>query len=162
MMLMAGTTGGRRQRPAELDLVTLATHLERVVSLIRRLSPPGMSLTTASTMRALEQDGPSRLSDLAAREGVTQPAMTQLVTRLERDGYAERGGDPDDARVVRVRLTPRGANVLRERRETRARQLGDMLARLSTDEIEAIAAAMPALDRLIAMEHPTKTPGDVQ
>ena len=53
-------------------------------------------------------------------------------------------------------------DVLRERRDTRARQLGGMLARLSTDEIEAIAAAMPALDRLIAMEHPTKTPGDVQ
>lgn len=27
-----------------------------------------------------------RLSDLAVREGVTQPAMTQLVSRLERDG----------------------------------------------------------------------------
>ncbi|GIH18044.1 MarR family winged helix-turn-helix transcriptional regulator [Rugosimonospora africana] len=159
---MAGTTGRRRKHPAELDLVSLATHLERILSLIRRLSPPGMSLTTASTMRALEEGGASRLSDLAAREGVTQPAMTQLVTRLERDGYAERGGDPDDARVVRVRLTQRGAQVLRERREIRAQQLGGMLGRLSAEEVEAIAAAMPALDRLIAMGQSTPTPGDVQ
>lgn len=159
---MAGTTGEQRDRRAELDTVSLATHLERVMSLIRRLSPPGMSLTSASTMRALEERGPSRLSDLAAREGVTQPAMTQLVTRLERDGYAERGGDPDDARVVRVRLTPLGAQVLRDRRAARAQRLGGMLARLSAEDVEAIAAAVPALDRLIAMDHSTPTPGDVQ
>ncbi|WP_345638588.1 MarR family winged helix-turn-helix transcriptional regulator [Rugosimonospora acidiphila] len=148
--------------PAELDSVALAAHLERLLSLIRRLSPPDISLTTASTMRTLERDGPSRLSDLAVREGVTQPAMTQLVTRLARDGYAERRGDPADARVVRVWLTERGSAVLRHRRAERARRLAELLAQLPAGDVESITAAIPALDRLVDLGQTSPTSGEVR
>src|SRR5215475_13258120 len=102
----------------------LSVGLERLVSLLRRL-PPGndLSLTTASTLRRLEADGPQRLSELAAREGVTQPAMTQLVTRLERDGLARRLADRGDARAVLVSITAAGVERLRVRRATRAVRL---------------------------------------
>jgi DNA-binding MarR family transcriptional regulator len=144
-----------------VDAVALAGQLERVASLVRRLSPtPDISMTTASTMRALERDGPGRLSDLATREGVTQPAMTQLVTRLERDGYAERRGDPSDARVVLVHLTPLGGQVLRHRRAWRAERLAGLLAQLPPRDVESIAAAMPALERLTNMNQPTPISGD--
>ncbi|MBO0851067.1 MAG: MarR family transcriptional regulator, partial [Pseudonocardia sp.] len=82
-----------------------------------------MSLTTASTLARLDLTGPSRLSDLAAREGVTQPAMTQLVSRLERQGLAERRGHPDDRRVVMVHLTASGRSTLAQRRSHRADRL---------------------------------------
>ncbi len=82
--------------------------------LLRRDSQPsGLSLTAASTLRNLELNGPRRLTDLAADESVTQPAMTQLVSRLERDGLAERTTDPTDGRVVLVRVTPAGTALLR-------------------------------------------------
>jgi DNA-binding MarR family transcriptional regulator len=144
-----------------MDAVALAGQLERLAALVRRLGPaPELSMTTASTMRALEQGGPARLSDLAVREGVTQPAMTQLVTRLERDGYAERRGDPADARVVLVHLTPLGAEVLRHRRGRRAERLAGLLAQLPPRDVASIAAAMPALERLTNMNHTPPTPGD--
>jgi DNA-binding MarR family transcriptional regulator len=128
--------------------------LERVVSLIRRLAPPqGISLTAASTLRTLERSGPCRLSALAAFEGVTQPAMTQLVSRLERDGYAERRGDTDDGRVVMVHLTPAGEDLVSRRRDLRARRLAELTGRLSIDDRAAIAAALAALDRLTALHH---------
>src|SRR5437868_11839703 len=99
----------RDHGPAAADAYELATGLERLVALVRRLAPqPDISISTASTMRALETSGPCRLSDLAAREGVTQPAMTQLVSRLERDGHAQRRPGAADARVVLVHLTPAG------------------------------------------------------
>lgn len=137
-------------KTADLDGVALAISLERVISLLRRMTGPDeMSLTQAATLRALETDGPCRVSELAAQEGITQPAMTQLVSRLEQDGYAERRSWADDARVVMVHLTPAGADLLRRRRDARARLLVELTARLSADDRAALAAALPALDRLV-------------
>ncbi|HEY0933410.1 MAG TPA: MarR family transcriptional regulator, partial [Trebonia sp.] len=87
----------------------LATDLERIVGLFRSLIPPnGLSMTAAATLASLERLGPQRLTVLAAREGVTQPAMTQLITRLEDSGLARREASPADGRVVLVAITEAG------------------------------------------------------
>jgi DNA-binding MarR family transcriptional regulator len=126
-----------------------AVTFERLFALLRRLVPAdGLSLTAASALRRLERSGPHRLSDLAAREGVSQPAMTQLVSRLERDGLADRSADAADGRVVRVAITPAGRELLRRRRAARADRLAGLLAGLAPADRAAIAAALPALDRL--------------
>src|SRR5712664_2817641 len=87
----------------------VAAGLERLIGLFRWLSPPsGLSLSAAATLATLERSGPRRLTALAAREGVTQPAMTQLVARLQDAGLVRREADPTDGRVVQVRLTDQG------------------------------------------------------
>ena len=79
----------------------LATDFERIVGLFRSLSPAiGLSTTAAATLAGVERLGPQRLTLLAAREGVTQPAMTQLISRLEESGLVRREPSPDDGRVV--------------------------------------------------------------
>jgi len=123
--------------------------LERLITLIRLLTPSGeISLTTASTLARLAAAGPHRLSDLAAREGVTQPAMTQLVSRLQRYALAERRDHPDDRRVVMVHITEAGRELLQRRREQRAVRLTSLLDALSPEDELAIAAALPAIIRL--------------
>ena len=67
-----------------------------------------LSLTAVSTLAALDQTGPRRLTDLAVNEQVTQPSMTALVTQLEDLGLAERRRDPGDGRVVLVAITRAG------------------------------------------------------
>ena len=127
----------------------MQTALDRLFGVLRRhLTSDGISLTAAGTLRNLELTGSRRLTALAAEEGVTQPGMTQLVSRLERDGLAERTTDPTDRRVVLVRITPAGREVLARRRESRARHLADLLAKLSDDDRRHLAAALPALERL--------------
>src|ERR1700730_7922411 len=80
------------------DCDELAAALERLVSMWRRLAVPGeLSSTAAFTLARLSRDGPCRLTELAAHEKVSQPAMTQLVSRLEGPGLAERGSEPGDA-----------------------------------------------------------------
>ncbi len=134
---------------ADLDHTELAASLERVFRLLRRISPPrDLSLTAASALRTLDQDGPHRLTELAGAEGVTQPAMTQLVSRLERDGLARRNADPADGRAVVVEITKAGRALLRHRREARVENLSHLLAALSPADAAAIAAALPAFDRL--------------
>jgi DNA-binding MarR family transcriptional regulator len=133
----------------ELDSARMQVAVDRLFGVLRKqLAPQELSLTAASTLRNLELNGPRRLTELAMHEGVTQPAMTQLVSRLERERLAERTTDPADGRVVLVRITPAGRELLTRRRETRARHLAELLSALSTEDQRHLAAALPALERL--------------
>lgn len=140
----------------------IAADLERLVALIRWLSPPGLSLTSAATLATLAESGPWRLTALAAREGVTQPAMTQLIGRLAEAGLVARGADPRDGRVVRVQITKRGRDLVRERRAARAERLSGLLARLASADQDALAAAMPAIRALAGAAQPGGPQGPEQ
>jgi DNA-binding MarR family transcriptional regulator len=127
----------------------VAAGLERLIGLFRSLSPPdGLSLTAAATLATLERSGPRRLTALAAQEGVTQPAMTQLISRLQDSGLVGRDADPADGRVVQVRLTEAGREMLARRRAVRAERLAVILARISPEDQAALTAALPAIDAL--------------
>ena len=134
--------------PTDERLATAAALDAFAAWAIRSTAGRDLSLTTASTLATLDRDGPQRLSDLAAREGVTQPSMTALVTRLERDGLATRGADPSDGRAVVVTLTDAGRDVLTARRTRRASRLAELLDHLEPDERAAVDAAAGALSRL--------------
>ena len=139
------------------DAAELAIALEEVVRLFRRLNPAGgLSLTAAATLASLDREGPARLTELATQQGVSQPAMTQLVTRLQDAGLAERLPDPGDGRVVRVHITESGRAELARRRVVRTERLGALFDRLSADDRTALFAALPAitaLTRLAAEPH---------
>ncbi|MGI5214611.1 MarR family winged helix-turn-helix transcriptional regulator [Plantactinospora sp. CA-290183] len=132
-----------------VDLARTVASFDRLLRLLRRLTTPeGLSLTAASTLYRLDELGPHRLSELATAEGVTQPGMTQLVSRLERDGLAERQRDPADGRVVLVAITRAGRDLVRDRRQARAEMLSRLLAGLPTGERAAIVTSLEVLDRL--------------
>src|ERR1700755_1495494 len=103
-----------------IDGHALAEGLDRLVTLLPRLTPRGgLSLVAASTLATLERHGPSRITELAEAQSVTQPAMTGLVGRLTAQGLAERSVDPDDRRGVLVALTDPGRALLAARRRER-------------------------------------------
>jgi DNA-binding MarR family transcriptional regulator len=137
--------------PTRNAAVEVVATIEHLFQLLRRLTPAdGIGLTAASTLRRLVRDGDHRLSELAAAERVSQPAMTQLVSRLERDGLVRRGAHPGDGRVVIVAVTDAGRAVLDRRHDTRVARLEELLAQLPAADRAAIVAALPAFERLTA------------
>jgi DNA-binding MarR family transcriptional regulator len=128
----------------------LTAALERLVRLfLRKLAAPSAhSVAAVATLATLERSGPCRLTELAAREGVTQPAMTQLVSRLQAEGLVARDTDPSDGRVVQVSITDAGRAALADRRATRGKRLAELLDRLSPADREALTAAVPAMEAL--------------
>jgi DNA-binding MarR family transcriptional regulator len=133
--------------------VGVAGGVERLIGLVRSLSPAdGLSLTAAATLATLERSGPRRLTALAVQEGVTQPAMTQLIARLQDAGLVRREADPADGRVVQVRLTDQGRDTLARRRAVRAERLAVILGRISPEDRAALAAALPAIDALASAQ----------
>ena len=130
----------------------LTTDLEGIFRLFRYLSPAnGLSMTAAATLSAIERLGPQRLTVLASREGVTQPAMTQLISRLEESGLVRREASPEDGRVVLVVMTDEGRAVLARRRTVRSERMAAIIAQLDPEHRAALAIALPALDALASV-----------
>lgn len=110
-----------------------------------------LSFTTLSVLHTLASSGPKRLSELTASEQVTQPAITQIVTKLERDGLVERRPDPSDGRATLVQITEKGAAVVSGRRAERVARLTELADQLTPAERNAIQAALPALTRMVEL-----------
>lgn len=53
-----------------------------------------------------------RVSELAAHWGVSAPAMTQILTGLEKEGYVTREMDPNDRRAIKVSITEKGSSLM--------------------------------------------------
>jgi DNA-binding MarR family transcriptional regulator len=126
--------------------------------MIRHLAR-GNSLTSGNVLPALAEDGPSRLTALAAATGIAQPAMTQLVGRLERDGLVVRLIDPEDARATLVAITDAG-RALRELLQAQRERMAELLDRLSADDQATLALAMrvvmPLLQQLTGVSLVTR------
>jgi DNA-binding MarR family transcriptional regulator len=141
-----------RQDATRRASTAIGTALFGLATKAVRRSPRELTLTSAATLATLDRTGPRRITDLAVIEGVTQPAMTVLVRVMEESGLVERGGDPSDKRVTLVSLTEAGAAYVRARRRAGVDAFVRLIDELTDDEVEALVAALPALQHLAALD----------
>jgi len=67
----------------------------------------GLNSTDLECLDLLEMAGPTTAGRLAEHAGLTTGAMTAVIDRLERAGFARRLRDAEDRRCVRVEALPR-------------------------------------------------------
>jgi DNA-binding MarR family transcriptional regulator len=67
----------------------------------------GLNRTDLHAINTIENSGGLTAGELAAATGLTTGAVTGVIDRLERAGYARRVPDPADRRRVRVEVTPK-------------------------------------------------------
>lgn len=84
---------------------------ETLARLHRRGHPSTLTLAGTSLLANLDTAG-TTISALARRAGMTRQGASQQIADLERDGYVVRRADPDDARAVIVRQSPKGRALL--------------------------------------------------
>jgi DNA-binding MarR family transcriptional regulator len=139
------------------DRMDVARALEAIVTWLRqaRQASP-LSLSTLGALSRLESDGPLRVTELAVREGLTQPGMTTLLNRLEDAGLASREPDPSDGRALRISITDGGRNAIAEYRSARQRLILDRLDQLDADDVASLVAALPALHHFPSVPVPRR------
>jgi DNA-binding MarR family transcriptional regulator len=67
----------------------------------------GVNRTDLHCLNIIEDGGGLTAGELAAEAGLTTGAVTGVIDRLERVGYARRVADPSDRRRVNLEVTPR-------------------------------------------------------
>src|SRR3954453_5820322 len=66
----------------------------------------GINRTDGRCMDIIDREGPVTAGRLAQASGLTTAAVTAVVDRMEKAGYARRLSDPHDRRRVLVEMTP--------------------------------------------------------
>ncbi|HLS78867.1 MAG TPA: MarR family transcriptional regulator [Nocardia sp.] len=132
---------------------TLGSDLLSVVARINRLATQRVRLplgyAQARLLSTIEDQGPTRISDLAALDHCSQPTMTTQVRRLEDAGYVTRSVDPEDARAVLIAITPKGVEMLRQVRADRGAAIDPYLERLDPADRQTLAEAVRVMRRLL-------------
>jgi len=88
---------------------------------------------------------PHNLSELAERQAVTLPTMSNSISTLVERGLATRLRAPHDRRMVLVELTPDGRAVLRKMVHSVEGRIAERLGCLSSDQDSQIIAGLEAL-----------------
>ncbi|MBO0875212.1 MAG: MarR family transcriptional regulator [Pseudonocardia sp.] len=133
----------------------IAESLQQIAVLVVRYlaDRQGLAFTSVLVLSLLAAEGPMRLTAVAAAEGVSQPSMSQLVQRLERQGLAARVSDGGDGRAALVAITDAGRALMAERQEALGGRMADLLAALSAEEEASLRLAMhvslPIIQRMV-------------
>ena len=135
------------EQGAFFDLVRVASRLEGELNRVFR--PYDLTTATFSILSILERVNPEGLScgDVAGQLIAEVPDMTRLLDRLERLEYVLRERSSLDRRMVKVRLTERGLEVVRNLKGAVQRCHKEQFDALAPDRLEELREILRQLAR---------------
>ncbi len=111
-----------------------------------------LSLAAARLLARLQDNGPTRISDLATAERCSQPTITNHIKRLEAAQLVQRHLDPGDARAWIISLTETGEQQLARMRASLGTSLQPYLAALPRRDRKALRDGIAAMQRLMGIQ----------
>jgi len=145
------------ERPADVPRAEIRPNLGKLLGgafltmaarLDERLSAagyPDVRPSHGTVFQVIDADG-SRVTELAARAGMTKQAMGELVRHLEAGGYLRRDPDPRDGRAQLVRPTRRGWDCIAAARTIAADLERELMERWGEQPVEDLRAALVELN----------------
>ena len=112
---------------------------------------------TENEMHILEAVGtddknPMKVSDIAAKLGVTTSTLTINMNALEKKGYVVRERSTKDKRIVYVRLTERGRKAFFHHRDFHKNMIKSVVVGLDEDEKRLLYRCLVKLDKFFSVE----------
>src|SRR6188768_1291083 len=134
-------SSGKRP-PVELLGILHAAHAAEA-EVEAKLGAVGLSLAKLFCLKALaDAEGGLPLGQLAERLSCVKSNITQLVDRLEADGFVSRASAPGDRRTKLAVLTAAGRKACAAGSRLQQKTERDLLASLTRDEAKQLAALL--------------------
>ena len=133
---------------------SLITTAARIVRWTPKDEDFEISIAAARILARLNDNGPTRISELAVAERCSQPTITNHIKRMESAGFVERRVDERDARAWMIELTPRGEKELQVLRDSLGTGIEPYLAKMSRRDLKALREGIEAMRRLMALSSP--------
>jgi DNA-binding MarR family transcriptional regulator len=103
-----------------------------------------------------------RMQELARRVLLSKSGLSQLFTRLQRQGLVERRGDPENLRVTYALITEKGREVLERALPAFREEIEERFAgHLNDEEIRTVRRAMRKVIGASGEEPLSDDPGEV-
>lgn len=118
----------------------------------------GLTLAQLRLMYTILAEGEQPAGDLAGKLGVRPPTVTGLTDRLIKQELIERADDPSDRRVVIVRLTDEGREVIGQIEAESRAYFERIFDRLGEERIEGLIGL---LEEFTEVASTVQTEGDL-
>jgi DNA-binding MarR family transcriptional regulator len=82
----------------------------------------------------LNEEGESKMTGIAHLLEVSTPAATGIVDRLVKYGYIARVFDPQDRRIIKIRLTPKSSFLVNKVNQQKRQSTIDVFGKISDKE----------------------------
>ncbi|HET6205023.1 MAG TPA: MarR family transcriptional regulator [Planctomycetota bacterium] len=124
--------------------------LSRFTSIAARAPAAGKAtFAQVRVLWALDLQGPSTLTGLAARLGTSCSAATEIVDRLVRAGYVDRLRASNDRRRVVLSLRPRGRRLMSALARQRRLRFRKLLGVLEPREVARLERALASVQEIL-------------
>ena len=112
----------------------------------RFMTETGLSFAQLSILMRLYHHGwEGGVSEVGEHLGVTTAAASQSVDRLVQMGLIERREDPEDRRLKRLALTPKGQTLMEQGIAARGKWIEGLTEALNPEQQEMVIAALTLL-----------------
>jgi DNA-binding MarR family transcriptional regulator len=112
----------------------------------------GVTPTQMFVLSFLKTQGRCNISQLADHLGVKPSAATFMIDRLEQNHLVTREHDQNDRRVVNIRLTKQGENLLENILKSRKAIITKYLSYLTEEELSFMAEIAEKLVQCTSLE----------
>jgi len=104
----------------------------------------------------LSQQGESRMTDMAHFMHVTTAAMTGIVDRLVGYGYVVRVYEPEDRRIIKIKLTSHGNELVRKINEQRRSMVIKIFGSISGTDRQDYLRILMQIREILTKESSTR------
>jgi DNA-binding MarR family transcriptional regulator len=139
------TPRSRAEAQRLLDLLTALGSTTFRQLLWQRASELELTFAQSQVLFYVSDHPGCHMGDVAKAFGVTLPAVTHIVDRLEEKQLLLRGDDPSDRRVYVLEVTRQGKSLAQELRALQMRGLEDVLARMAAEDRQRVIRGLEAL-----------------
>lgn len=122
----------------------------------------GLTMSQAKVLYLVQAMAPLRMSELAARLGVTLSTTSGLVERLVEAALVVRRDDPADRRQVILTMTETGALRLDRMRELNAGHMRRLLALISDADLVTVERSIQVLTEAADRVRPDPTSNPIE
>jgi DNA-binding MarR family transcriptional regulator len=144
---MRASRSGHRSAEAQrlLDLLNALGSTTFRQLLWQRASELDLTYAQSQVLFYVGEHPACHMGDVAKAFGVTLPAVTHIIDRLEQKQFVVRGDHPVDRRVYVLELTRQGKALVQEFHGMQMRGLEKVLARMSADDRNRVVKGLEAL-----------------
>jgi DNA-binding MarR family transcriptional regulator len=140
-----GPTGLAVEAQRLLDLLNALGSTTFRQLLWQRASELDLTYAQSQVLFHVADNAGCHMGDVAKAFGVTLPAVTHIVDRLEEKQFLSRANDPGDRRVNILELTRAGRALVQELHGLQMRGVEGVLRRMSGDDRQRVLKGLEAL-----------------
>ena len=118
---------------------------------IQNASYGDISITEVHTLEAVGTGRPKTMTHIANILGIKVSTLTTAINRLVKKGYAQRLRDENDRRIVKVSLTERGMDAVKEHEDFHESMIREAIAQIPEESIRQFVSSVDNINNFLVM-----------